>query len=161
MDGEGFVLLAPSKGSLSKASARNTLHPGVAREQDDAEASVPSRTAGRGFVDLGLDGWLMSVLSGLSIRVPAPVQAACIPPLLQQRDVIASAKTGSGKTLAFALPILHHLSRAPHGLFAVILTPTRYQWRGHHSHRPLKRLVIGSSPCRLWNSSRSLAERSA
>ena len=35
------------------------------------------------------------------------------------------AETGSGKTAAFALPILHHLSQDPYGVFAIVLTPTR------------------------------------
>lgn len=32
------------------------------------------------------------------------IQAKAIPPLLEGRDVVASAKTGSGKTLAFLVP---------------------------------------------------------
>jgi hypothetical protein len=42
------------------------------------------------------------------------------------RDCIGNAKTGSGKTIAFAIPILQRLSEDPCGLFALILTPTRY-----------------------------------
>lgn len=56
---------------------------------------------------------------------PTPVQWACIPPALQGRDVIGSAKTGSGKTIAFVLPILNKLSSDPYGIFALVLTPTR------------------------------------
>lgn len=36
------------------------------------------------------------------------------------------AKTGSGKTAAFALPILQRLSEDPYGVFALVLTPTRF-----------------------------------
>jgi len=32
------------------------------------------------------------------------IQAKCIPPLLEGRDLVGSAKTGSGKTLAFLIP---------------------------------------------------------
>jgi len=42
------------------------------------------------------------------------------------RDCIGNAKTGSGKTIAFALPILQKLSVDPYGIFALVLTPTRY-----------------------------------
>lgn len=42
------------------------------------------------------------------------------------KDCIGCAKTGSGKTAAFALPILHQLSKDPYGVFALIITPTRY-----------------------------------
>lgn len=37
------------------------------------------------------------------------------------------AKTGSGKTAAFALPILQKLAEDPHGVFALVLTPTRFR----------------------------------
>ena len=42
------------------------------------------------------------------------------------KDCIGCAKTGSGKTAAFALPILHQLSKDPYGVFALVITPTRY-----------------------------------
>ena len=42
------------------------------------------------------------------------------------RDCIGCAKTGSGKTAAFALPILQKLCEDPYGIFALVLSPTRY-----------------------------------
>jgi ATP-dependent RNA helicase DDX49/DBP8 len=42
------------------------------------------------------------------------------------RDCIGGAKTGSGKTMAFALPIVERIARDPYGIWAVVLTPTRY-----------------------------------
>ncbi|HEY3739473.1 MAG TPA: DEAD/DEAH box helicase [Bryobacteraceae bacterium] len=58
---------------------------------------------------------------------PTPVQAEAIPPVLEGRDIIATAQTGTGKTLAFALPIVQKLSAGPtpRGIHAVILSPTR------------------------------------
>ena len=53
------------------------------------------------------------------------MQYHTIPVAIEGRDVIAAAKTGSGKTLAFVIPILHHLSEDPYGIFALVLTPTR------------------------------------
>lgn len=44
-------------------------------------------------------------------------------------NCIGAAKTGSGKTAAFALPILQKLSEDPYGVFALVLTPTRYVCR--------------------------------
>jgi DEAD/DEAH box helicase len=41
-------------------------------------------------------------------------------------DCIGNAKTGSGKTVAFAIPILQKLMQDPYGIFALVLTPTRY-----------------------------------
>ncbi len=45
---------------------------------------------------------------------------------IQGRDCVGNAKTGSGKTIAFALPILQKLSLDPYGIYALVLTPTRY-----------------------------------
>jgi len=42
------------------------------------------------------------------------------------RDCIGCAKTGSGKTAAFALPILQKLCEDPYGIFALVLSPTRW-----------------------------------
>lgn len=124
MESEGFILLASSRENLAKPAALKTLnHDGPDKKSRVQPVSL--RETGRCFTRLGLDDWLERVLSGLSIRFPSPVQETCIPSLIHRQDIIASAKTGSGKTLAFALPILHHLSRAPHGFFAVVLTPTR------------------------------------
>lgn len=67
----------------------------------------------------------MRQLSCLGISTPSPVQANCIPPILEGRDCVGVAKTGQGKTLAFAIPILQELSVDPYGVFAVVLTPTR------------------------------------
>ena len=97
------------------------------------------------FSSMDISPPLQAALNNMSIRTPTEVQAACIPPLLsgesvcdlseesswmltciEGRDCIGNAKTGSGKTIAFALPILQQLSVDPYGIFALILTPTRY-----------------------------------
>lgn len=77
------------------------------------------------FKALGLSEWLQKVCSSLGMSKPTPVQQACVPAILQGRDVIGVAHTGSGKTAAFALPILQKLSKDPYGVFALVLTPTR------------------------------------
>ncbi len=59
---------------------------------------------------------------------PTPVQAGCIPPALEGRDVLATAQTGTGKTLGFLIPIVELLqkveARGP-AAHALILLPTR------------------------------------
>lgn len=77
------------------------------------------------FMSFGVSPALVAALTSMSIKVPTPVQAACIPPLLAGRDCVGNAKTGSGKTIAFALPILQKLSMDPYGIYALVLTPTR------------------------------------
>jgi ATP-dependent RNA helicase RhlE len=69
---------------------------------------------------------LLRAVRELGFARPTPVQEQTIPPVLDGRDVVASAMTGSGKTAAFALPILHRLADQPRGTTrALILTPTR------------------------------------
>jgi superfamily II DNA/RNA helicase len=78
------------------------------------------------FADLGLPENLTAALLAHGIDRPFPVQALCIPPALEGRDVCGKAKTGSGKTLAFGLPLLLRVPagrpRRPAGL---VLVPTR------------------------------------
>lgn len=58
---------------------------------------------------------------------PTPVQAQSIPPLLEGRDVVATAQTGTGKTLAFSIPVIEALAALPRTktVKALILSPTR------------------------------------
>ncbi|VBB27928.1 unnamed protein product [Acanthocheilonema viteae] len=57
------------------------------------------------------------------------IQVKCIEPLLQGRDVLASAKTGSGKTLAFLIPAIELLVKlewkARNGTGVIVISPTR------------------------------------
>jgi ATP-dependent RNA helicase DDX49/DBP8 len=86
---------------------------------------APEGSLPKNFRALGVSPWLVDALSAVGISTPTPVQAACVPAALAGRDVIGAAETGTGKTAAFALPILQHLAPDPHGVFAVVLTPTR------------------------------------
>ncbi|CAJ0595710.1 unnamed protein product [Cylicocyclus nassatus] len=57
------------------------------------------------------------------------VQAKSIEPLLEGRDILASAKTGSGKTLAFLIPAIELLLKLDwkqyNGTGVIIVSPTR------------------------------------
>jgi ATP-dependent RNA helicase DDX49/DBP8 len=77
------------------------------------------------FHELGIDQWLIDQLAKISIKKPTEIQLNTIKPILEGRDIIASARTGSGKTLAFCLPILQKLAMDPYGIYALVLTPTR------------------------------------
>ncbi|OAT75561.1 DEAD/DEAH family ATP-dependent RNA helicase [Mangrovibacter phragmitis] len=77
------------------------------------------------FSELGLKAPILEALSDLGYEKPSPIQAACIPHLLEGRDVLGMAQTGSGKTAAFSLPLLNNIDpelRAPQIL---VLAPTR------------------------------------
>ena len=78
------------------------------------------------FSSFSLHPHLLKALQEKGFDQPTPIQELAIPPLLQGRDVMATAVTGSGKTAAFLLPILHRLIGQPRGKTrALVLVPTR------------------------------------
>jgi len=81
------------------------------------------------FNSLGLSQALLKAISKKGYTTPSPIQQKAIPPILQGKDVLASAQTGTGKTAGFTLPLLHILSENPKEKYkpvrALILTPTR------------------------------------
>lgn len=62
------------------------------------------------FRELGLSAPILRQLENLEYKTPTPIQAACIPLLLQNKDLMGLAQTGTGKTAAFALPLIQQLS---------------------------------------------------
>ena len=78
------------------------------------------------FQSLNVKPWLVGSLSSMAIKRPTGIQKGCIPEILKGRDCIGGSRTGSGKTVAFAVPILQKWAEDPIGIYAVILTPTRY-----------------------------------
>lgn len=84
------------------------------------------------FAQLDLHPSLLRALTLLGFAQPTAIQAAAIPAILAQQDILASAQTGTGKTAAFVLPILQQLlaqqddgSHSPVAIKALILVPTR------------------------------------
>ena len=45
----------------------------------------------------------------MGYQTATPVQEQVITPILQGKDIIASAQTGTGKTAAFLLPIINKI----------------------------------------------------
>ena len=58
------------------------------------------------FQSLGLAAPLLKALQQLGYETPSPIQAECIPLLMEGHDLVGQAQTGTGKTAAFALPLL-------------------------------------------------------
>ena len=88
-----------------------------------------SETPFMSFNSLGLSDALLKAISKKGYTTPSPIQQKAIPPILEGKDVLASAQTGTGKTAGFTLPILQLLSQGKHlshrPIRALILTPTR------------------------------------
>ncbi|MCG8807273.1 DEAD/DEAH box helicase [Tenacibaculum finnmarkense] len=81
------------------------------------------------FKSLGLSDALLKAIDEKGYDTPSPIQAKAIPPILEGKDVLASAQTGTGKTAGFTLPVLQRLADSKHPKYrpvrALVLTPTR------------------------------------
>ncbi len=81
------------------------------------------------FKSLGLTESLIKAVNHQGYDTPTSIQIKSIPPVLEGKDVLASAQTGTGKTAGFTLPLLQLLSQKPplrkRPVRALILTPTR------------------------------------
>lgn len=81
------------------------------------------------FKSLGLSDALLKAINKKGYTEPSPIQAKAIPPILEGKDVLASAQTGTGKTAGFTLPMLQLLSQKAklrhRPVRALVLTPTR------------------------------------
>ena len=82
-------------------------------------------TQGVRFDTLGLSAEVMRALEKKNYEVSTPIQAGCIPPMLDWQDVTAKAPTGTGKTFAFGIPIIEHIDIDSDRVQAVVLAPTR------------------------------------
>ncbi len=74
--------------------------------------------------------FLPEILEGIeasNYETATPVQEQVIPPILEGRDIIASAQTGTGKTAAFLLPVMNRLlaNHVDGKVAALIIVPTR------------------------------------
>ena len=77
------------------------------------------------FSELNLSAAVLKVMKEVGYETPSPIQAATIPLLLSNRDVLGQAQTGTGKTAAFALPILSRIDIKQQTPQALVLAPTR------------------------------------
>ncbi|MBQ5964835.1 DEAD/DEAH box helicase [Massilia sp. ZL223] len=77
------------------------------------------------FSDLNISAPVLKALKEVGYETPSPIQAATIPLLLANRDVLGQAQTGTGKTAAFALPILSRIDIKQATPQALVLAPTR------------------------------------
>ncbi len=80
------------------------------------------------FSELGLSAELLAAVKKQGYEQATPIQREAVPPILDGRDILASAQTGTGKTAGFTLPLLQRL--AAHRpkrrvVRALVLVPTR------------------------------------
>ncbi len=81
------------------------------------------------FNTLGLSDALLKAIEKKGYTTPSLIQEKAIPPILERKDVLASAQTGTGKTAGFTLPLLQILAQGQklrkRPVRALVLTPTR------------------------------------
>jgi superfamily II DNA/RNA helicase len=73
---------------------------------------------------LGLVNWLIEECNYKKICFLTNLQQACIPAILEKKDVLVFSRTGTGKTLAFVLPLIHVFYTKKVHFSAFILTST-------------------------------------
>jgi len=97
------------------------------RHRSRPPATVVSASLPRSvhFGDILVSEPVARALHSCGYEVPTPVQAECIPPLLEGRDVVGKAQTGTGKTAAFGIHMAHTLDPALDKIQAIVLVPTR------------------------------------
>ncbi len=94
----------------------------------ESNSSQNSQSSINSLNSLELAAPLIRAIEEMGFEEFTEIQQDAIPPALEGKDILASAKTGSGKTAAFLLPILNqlHNQKAPNsGTRALILIPTR------------------------------------
>ncbi len=80
------------------------------------------------FDELDLSDNVLDALWDMHFETCTPVQEACIPEILNHRDIIGVAQTGTGKTAAYLLPVLSMLDRGDYpedAINCVVMSPTR------------------------------------
>lgn len=85
------------------------------------------------FTDIVTNSDLLTYLSSVSLSVPTPIQADCIPKLTGPGHFTVQSHTGTGKTLGYLLPVVSQLKaqeskddvRFNGSPRAVIIAPTR------------------------------------
>ena len=77
------------------------------------------------FEEMGLSPAVLESISKSGYETPSEIQAATIPIVLANLDLIGQAETGSGKTAAFALPLLSKIDLDAKRPQILVLAPTR------------------------------------
>ncbi|MBI4604407.1 MAG: DEAD/DEAH box helicase, partial [Planctomycetes bacterium] len=111
----------PAPSSAAPAQAQVEAQ-GPARAQTQPPGQAPGQAR---FDDYHLAPDVLEALRGLGIEKPTPIQEACIPAILEGRDVVGKAETGTGKTIGFGAPLVGRIDTNRVAVQALVLTPTR------------------------------------
>lgn len=126
----------PKKAKKSKKSkdAAPSSDSDASEQTQQPPAAAPPAADPLSLDNFALSEPVKSLLRAKGIEALFPIQAQCLPPVLEGKDLVGRARTGCGKTLAFVLPVVEALSkdgagsgRRPFGRApsVVVLAPTR------------------------------------
>lgn len=80
------------------------------------------------FEDTLLNNNVLDALFDMRFNACTPIQAACIDPIIEGRDIMGVAQTGTGKTAAYLLPVLSMLDDGgfpDDAVNCLVMSPTR------------------------------------
>lgn len=77
------------------------------------------------FEELNLSKPIIDALNHMDFECPTPIQALCIPKIMNGTDLTGQAQTGTGKTAAFGIPIIEAVDPSDKNVQALVLCPTR------------------------------------
>ncbi|MGP1590818.1 MAG: DEAD/DEAH box helicase [Prevotella sp.] len=80
------------------------------------------------FDELNLNDNILDALYDMRFDECTPIQEACIPAILNKKDILGVAQTGTGKTAAYLLPVLSLLDDGGYPkdkINCIIMSPTR------------------------------------
>ncbi|MFD5867397.1 DEAD/DEAH box helicase [Corynebacterium sp. NPDC060344] len=109
---------ATKSADTTKSDEKKADNKKAGKKNDDADETP-------GFDELDLPDEVVRAVTKVGFETPSPIQAATIPTLMNDRDVVGLAQTGTGKTAAFALPVLARIDRSVRAPQALVLAPTR------------------------------------
>nr|ADE05572.1 increased size exclusion limit 1b [Nicotiana benthamiana] len=131
---QGVSTIEVPKSRVKKKVSGNKT--GLIKERNPIDIKT-APFAAESFSELGLPPLLVERLEKEGFTIPTDVQAAAVPTVLKNHDVVIQSYTGSGKTLAYVLPILSQVGPLSGeisngsetgnkaGIEAVIVAPSR------------------------------------
>jgi len=96
------------KGSAARAPRRRAHggDPGRSPANDGHAEPVPAGLPETRFAEFDIAPNLVAAIAAAGYIDPSPIQAAMIPHVLEEKNVVGRAQTGTGKTAAFLVPLL-------------------------------------------------------
>ncbi|MDA1193723.1 MAG: DEAD/DEAH box helicase [Planctomycetota bacterium] len=107
--GEGRSSDGGGRGGRGRGRGGDSPHPtggGQGYVTSGRAEPIPADLPATNFATFGLAPPLEAAIAAVGYVDPSPIQAAMIPLVLNEKNVVGQAQTGTGKTAAFLIPLL-------------------------------------------------------